>query len=566
MDVKDFVVSLKEKGFELLSGINGLEKPLTSINMMENPDTLKWIKSGEFLLTTGYFMKDDEELQLNFIRELSKIGAAGIGIKKNRYILELSDRVLEEAKALSLPIIEIPYEFSLSDVSSMFYKELYERQSKKLRRSFDIHEQFMNIVINGGGIKELTEELGDIINNPVLITDEHGKIISNKNFLNHEYYIKDLFINVNNEYMLKNDFINEYCNNDEFPKEAIKYTDEINGEEVSFRIKPIVSDKEVYGYIIVAETNRKMIELDYIAVERALIIIMLERMKQKAIDEAKHFMRRDFFDELIEGKIRSENEIESLGNMYGLNSLYNYSCMIIEISDANNIPNVYLEISIMRQMREETIKMIEDKSSKKNIKTISIIRGAYIITFIPTKISEDSKESREFTVEFGKVIKEEFLKRYNGYNIRIGIGKAYKIINISKSFKEAMEANKIIKKMKNREVVVHFDDFVIYHLLNSSGNTEALKDFYNNSIKKLVQYDIENNTNLVETLEKYFICKGNMSEAAKALYIHRNTLLYRLDKIKEILNTNLENGEENLELQLGIHIMRLLSFDNKEPV
>lgn len=87
-----------------------------------------------------------------------------------------------------------------------------------------------------------------------------------------------------------------------------------------------------------------------------------------------------------------------------------------------------------------------------------------------------------------------------------------------------------------------------------------LKDFYNNSIRTLADYDNKNNTDLVSTLEVYFQCKSNMSEAAKNLYIHRNTLLYRLDKIKEILNTDLESGEENLELQLGIHIMKLLAL------
>lgn len=560
MTIEEFLVLLEEKGFKILCGMSELKREVISINMMENPDTLKWIKPGEFLLTTGYFMSDNEELQLNFIRELSNIGAAGVGVKKNRYISKLTERVLEEAKKLLLPIIEIPYEYSLSDVSSMFYKELYERQTEKLRKSLNIHEQFMNIVLTGGSIEELGSELERLIDNPLLISNEHGEIIANKNFYKNKSLPKELFFEYNKEPMLNIEFIGRYYNNihTELPKEAIKYNSVINGNEVSFRIKPIVSDREIYGYIIVAETGRKMIELDYMAIERSSVIIMLERMKQKAIDEAKQLMRRDFFDELLEGKIHSERELEGIVGIYGLNNRFSYSCMVTEIKDINNTIQYHLGKNFVRQLQEDVIKIIDYTAMKEKIKTISITRGSYIITFIPFMASTDSKENREFLVGFGKIIEKEFNRKNSEYAITIGIGKSYKIIHLSKSFKEAMEARKLINKLKGGDKVVHFDDFMIYHLLNAAPNTDVLKSFYDTSIKKLVEYDNENNTNLVETLDMYFKSKGNMSQSAKMLFIHRNTLLYRLDKIKEILETDLEDGEKNLELQLGIHIMKLL--------
>ena len=57
-----------------------------------------------------------------------------------------------------------------------------------------------------------------------------------------------------------------------------------------------------------------------------------------------------------------------------------------------------------------------------------------------------------------------------------------------------------------------------------------------------------------------------MSAAAEKLFIHRNTMMYRLDKIKSILNVDLEDAEELLELHLGLRAMRLLSMGKKsEP-
>jgi purine catabolism regulator len=559
----DFFHCLKDKGFTLLTGRDGLNREITTINMMENPDTLKWIKPGEFLLTTGYFMKDNEELQLEFIKQLSSINAGGIGLKKNRYISDLPQKVIEEANSVNLPIIIIPYEYSLSDVSSIFYKEVYERQSEVLRKSLNIHEQFMNIVLSGGSIEELSRELENLINNPLIIVNEYGEILANAGLDTPEYLSQELFISYNDGVTVDIDIFKKYYDsiNQSFPKEAIKYPININGEEIIYRVKPIVSEREIYGYIIVCEAERKITEIDYIAIERASVIILLERMKQKAIDETKQLMRRDFFDDLLEGKIHSESDLENIAMIYGLRSRYYYSCMIVQFNNINNnVLQYYSEKKFASQFRENIFKFAEIIGVREQVKTVSIVRGTYLIIFIPFKHRESQKENKDFALSFAKAFEDMFLTKYNKYNLKIGIGKNYPILNQSKSFKEAMESIRITSQLDNERNIVHFDDFMIYHLLNSSGNTELLKEFYNNSIKLLADYDEKNNINLVNTLECYFKCKGNMSEAAKMLYIHRNTLLYRLDKIKEILKTDLENGEENLELQLGIHIMKLLSL------
>ncbi|WP_055668893.1 PucR family transcriptional regulator [Desnuesiella massiliensis] len=563
MNVGEFANCLEEKGFLVIAGEGGLNQEMISINMMENPDTLKWIKAGEFLLTTGYFMKDDEELQLEFINQLSKINAAGIGIKKNRYIGELSPRVLAQADNFRLPIISIPYEYSLSDVSSIFYKELYERQSEVLRKSLNIHEQLMNIVLSGGGIEELSKELINLIHNPLLIANEYGEIIANEGLLDANKMDEELFIKYEQETMVNIDILKSYYNNisKEMPREAIKLITKALGEEITYRIKPIVSEREIYGYIIVGELESKMAELDYIAVERASVIILLERMKQRAIDETKQLMRRDFFDDLLEGKIHSESELENLAMIYGLKPRLNYSCMVVEFKNINdNVLQYYTEKKFASQFREDIFKVVETIGLKAQVKTVSIIRGGYLIIFIPFKNEENHKENRDFCVSYGSILEKALMEKYEDYQLSIGIGKSYTILHQAKSFKEAMESIRIANQFGSDKNIVHFDDFMIYHLLNSSGNTDMLKDFYNNSIRTLAEYDSRNNTDLVSTLEVYFQCKSNMSEAAKNLYIHRNTLLYRLDKIKEILNTDLENGEENLELQLGIHIMKLLAL------
>ena len=102
---------------------------------------------------------------------------------------------------------------------------------------------------------------------------------------------------------------------------------------------------------------------------------------------------------------------------------------------------------------------------------------------------------------------------------------------------------------------------MIYHFLSANVSVENLREFYETTLSKLVAYDLKNNTNLVQVLERYLKNQGNVSLTAKELYLHRNTLIHRLSRISELLNVNLEDSEKVLELQLALKAMKILKIE-----
>jgi len=76
-------------------------------------------------------------------------------------------------------------------------------------------------------------------------------------------------------------------------------------------------------------------------------------------------------------------------------------------------------------------------------------------------------------------------------------------------------------------------------------------------LASLVAYDNENNTELVGTLEAFFAQNTNVSRTAKALYVHRNTLTYRLQRIVEISGFDLDDAESRLAFQVALKVHHL---------
>ncbi|HEV3309129.1 MAG TPA: helix-turn-helix domain-containing protein [Chloroflexota bacterium] len=71
----------------------------------------------------------------------------------------------------------------------------------------------------------------------------------------------------------------------------------------------------------------------------------------------------------------------------------------------------------------------------------------------------------------------------------------------------------------------------------------------------LVAYDREHGGDLVKTLRVYFLCNGNASRAAKALFLHRNGMLYRLSRVEDLLGVAVSDGEARLALEVAVRIL-----------
>jgi PucR family transcriptional regulator, purine catabolism regulatory protein len=96
-------------------------------------------------------------------------------------------------------------------------------------------------------------------------------------------------------------------------------------------------------------------------------------------------------------------------------------------------------------------------------------------------------------------------------------------------------------------------------VLHALRESPELRTFYEQTLGPLVEYDRRTGQNLLETLEAYFACHGNLSQTAQRLQLHRNSLLYRIGRIQEIGGVALEDPEARLSLQVALKARRLLA-------
>ncbi len=126
---------------------------------------------------------------------------------------------------------------------------------------------------------------------------------------------------------------------------------------------------------------------------------------------------------------------------------------------------------------------------------------------------------------------------------------------LSRSYLEAQQAIEAGRKLRP-DSLVHGHDEVIPHLVLAQ-NPLLAERFVTHSLGRLMDPKLRNRTQLLETLEAY-LAKGSVKEAAAALGLHRHTVLYRLDRLRELLGGDLDVPATRLRLQLAVDMQKLL--------
>ncbi|RHG12190.1 PucR family transcriptional regulator [Megamonas funiformis] len=150
-------------------------------------------------------------------------------------------------------------------------------------------------------------------------------------------------------------------------------------------------------------------------------------------------------------------------------------------------------------------------------------------------------------------------ENYPNYIVNIGIGTRQKSLEKYKlSYEQASKCINLAIKQKQKNMIYYYEQLGLYQLFYDINNKTLLENFVHNILYSLMAYDKKYNTNLIQTLEVYLNKNCNLNQTAEILFIHRNTIKYRLQRIEEITNTSLDDAFTRLNFFNAILIKKFL--------
>lgn len=219
-----------------------------------------------------------------------------------------------------------------------------------------------------------------------------------------------------------------------------------------------------------------------------------------------------------------------------------------------DISRVVFLISIVSANEVSAYDVIQNLFPDKNKDFVFNITETEIVLVKEIKAGIDNKDLEKLARSISDTLSGEFFTKVN-----VGIGTPVTgIKDLARSFKEAQIAIEVGKVFDTDKTIVSYDNLgiarLIYHLPTTLCETFLKEVFKKGSIESL---DHET----LFTIQRFFENNLNVSETSRKLFVHRNTLVYRLDKIKKLTGLDLREFDHAIIFKIALMVKKYLAAD-----
>ncbi|WP_080872621.1 PucR family transcriptional regulator [Oceanobacillus timonensis] len=514
------------KECRILAGREGLSNRIDNVTIMEVPDVTRWLKGNE-LLITSFFAKNEPFDQQRFIQQLSAVNTSALAIKPYHFLGEIPSFLLEEAEKFGLPIIEIPEKISYLDILSPVMSTIFNSKALLQDDMEQANKILREVSINGGKVNDFIEALEFLTRSMVTI----------------ESWLPFIKLPTPNFDMVP--ITEEEIRELELIKHPIRMKRQCNEEEVSCIVAPILLDGVIHGYITSWGYENENLQLYLSILEQASVFLSLEFLRLKVKHDVEQQYKNDFIQELLFNNSMSFQDIVEKGKKYQFDNEKMYACILLKTrnKEQKNKDVEATKISrvdyIIRQQWPDAI--------------VGNIRD-YICVIFPVYDDTKTEHKNQFQVLYNYI--DTYVERH--FVLNMGVGNTHiGITGLRESFVQAEHALKLGGYLTNPAIVTFYEDLGVYRLLGELIGSKELTDFFNQTVGKLIKYDELHHLKLVKTLDAYFEHNGNLKETSRFLYIHVNTLKYRIKKIASITGYSVNDTDGKVMLYLGLKINEL---------
>ena len=532
---------------KLLCGEKGTDREVKGIRIIEISDMERYLSGGEILMTSFqvYLSCTNIELEQHF-EDLVTSNISGF-IVKRRKEYDPKGRMLsileKHCKKYDIPLIEIPESLYYWGIIRYVMSQVFDKDTARLKYFKITHDNFNTFALRNNSsdtkAKDLIDFLETMIENPVALYYSNLNCFASTNSDNSKLVLSE------NLKAYKPNIITKF-----------KYMQQKKGECTQYIVEVDIFN-EADSYIAITETNRKLTELDYMAIENAIINLQYCFVSEFAQNEIRKKYQRDIIHNILNGLL-DEKEMDAAASALGLKKTDSYRVVDFH-TIAKNVERKYTE----EQLHE--VGVIEGE-------LVHLLPGAHIYRNMDQIVMIQKVSTEQTEIDYQKkmedvrdVIQASIRHREKKTDFQIGIGKV--VVGYQKlkeSYKEAQKAIEYIDIARlvtdnPEKSVVHYSNLGFFQIFGEIEDKTELWKYIPETLKKLYQYDEEHKGELIPTLQVFLNSNQSLKKTSQELCVHYRTASYRIEKIKEITGINFENPNEILAVNNGLVIFKIIN-------
>ena len=522
---------------QLLSSHSNLTQPLESVEITETPDVADFIPKNVMILTTAMIYKDDQEKLKPFIDSLKQAECTALGIKVGRFLDEISPEIAAYASAVDLPLIKIPSTQPLGGLLHEIVGYLRDSKTEQMSAAFDIQKRFSTLLMQDVDATRFIAEFAKILNAPIILLSPWQQVIAHSNYFYGNQKSAEFFIK-----QLSKDHFQQLAQE----KKIFRLQDE-RQENIQVAGFPIrVNDYFPY-YLLVLSPEQIPYPISEFAIDQAILVLTFMLFKNQKIAESFEHLKTDFLDRLLdthqEALSKHQNWLELWKNYRLINSDYYQLAIVYGVTKPENETHIRYQQAegqlIFQWLKEQLPEILPDvalfklKNQNKSILIFQSKKNDHLM--ILQNLAERLQQALPITIRFA-------------------LGNAYENLeDLPNSYIEASSTLEASLHAQKPATVQLFHPKGLAGLFEKIG-TEDVEYFCQQQLKELAYPTEPTLQELRKTLKVFLDFNCEITKTANALYLHRNTIKYRMNQCEKLLGTSIQEPETSLLLRVALEL------------
>ena len=530
------------KDAKIVAGEGGVDGITEKFGVLDAPDSTNFAVAGEFVVSSGFLFKNNDELQIQVVKKLIEIGAAAWALKFERYEITLCDEVYELANSHNFPIIAAPIEVTWYEIAEI----IITADGKKDMEQANVYSVVENFLSQIRGMISLTEL-------PSLIYDYFGYPCAMYHMSNQTHQI---------------------CPQDSFSATALvgvlmsfEYNSpsyvagmqNIISDNVKHLVKRVKINQMYFGHIIIRNHTEDADFPENVVEALNYILLSVQFRCTDIIGFATNDLvtRNVFLLNFLKKQV-SASELASfraLASEHGITLNEKYVVVVSE-----RVPSMGEDDE---QDSNQIMGRIMQWLSTLNKKGTAIGGWVDLYTYFFLIPCQNISKSAIHSIVEGYVNNLQSLFNINNRTVITGVSPVTELAELNSGYLRAQRAILVGKKFDLGERFLYYSELELCNLIYETNLLKYLKTYYKQHIMPLEAFDAENGSELLKTLDVFLQNNRMVRGAAKELIVHHNTVRYRLQKIKTIGKLDLSNRTERVLIELCLLAYPIISSSSE---
>ncbi|GAB7388747.1 PucR family transcriptional regulator ligand-binding domain-containing protein [Bacillaceae bacterium] len=528
----------------LVAGKNGLGRKIRWVHILEVADFDALIHGEEMILSTGVGLHGGSATKRAFLEKLIKHGASCLCLELGQYFDNVSAEMVEIANRHAFPILVFHETVRFVDITQDLHSLIINRHQQMLEKLDKISREFHRLTLTSQGTAHILRLLhqstkaqvvylpgdGDPKCIPSLPVPQKGALCD---FLHRQ---------------LGRSFTQHQWNQTPFSWEYGGAT---------ILLQPVEAMGRTWAHLTLVIANREPEEFDFLLLDRASLSLAQEILRTRFSEERKLHLENLWVNDLIHDRIKNEEHIRALiGPPVKDRSDLFYRVCLIEIAPAAE--DVTLPEKELESVRLHIALMIRTLFENFAFHPLMTTKNGQLIV-VALDLHPDKSEKDRLHKVFAAIESIDREKLAGDFSLRVAAGRRYmKLTHAPVSY---LEAQKVLRtrRITQKEFGPFYEDLGAFRLLLSMEDEKAARAFVDDYLGPLIAHDRAKGSDLVRTLKIFLDNQGAKRVTAEKLFITRQALYHRLQKIRELLGENFMSPENRLAFEMAIRAHQLLN-------